>query len=307
MHTRIFILLLVILSALISFADKKKAIRNDDARESFEVSVPDGSKIQKYNINWLDSIPYLKEHARRGELWAYEALAECYRHGKGGVKRSVFTSVCYYNLAEMDEDMVIENIRRRNNEDPFVVVPRMIRYIRSEDYRSIKCAIDTLNRSGYHSAYILIELLNNADAELCKRKMTEVMEDKNTDTDVVFFAALGLGLIARADSTEFDLDWGLPIIMEKLPYFYSLVGTKKYRDTIKADDREGYAADTAIRDKEDRRKAVEYLIKADEYGFLTKDAAKYLYHYCTMDGSSFWVKLADEDIRRIGKIAGYLE
>ena len=41
-------------------------IRNADTGESFEVSVPDGLKIRidEYNSNWLDSIPYLVEHAR---------------------------------------------------------------------------------------------------------------------------------------------------------------------------------------------------------------------------------------------------
>lgn len=45
MNARNFILLLVLLSALTSFADKKMTIRNADTEESFEVSVPDGMNI----------------------------------------------------------------------------------------------------------------------------------------------------------------------------------------------------------------------------------------------------------------------
>lgn len=59
MENRICIVLLTLMSALYSFADKKMTIRNIDTGESFEVSVPDGLKIsiQEYNSDWLDSIP----------------------------------------------------------------------------------------------------------------------------------------------------------------------------------------------------------------------------------------------------------
>ena len=76
------------LSSFAAMADKKMIIRNADTGESFEVMVPDVLRSYEYNGNWLDSIPYLVEHARNGEPWAYEALAECHRYGKGGVKRS---------------------------------------------------------------------------------------------------------------------------------------------------------------------------------------------------------------------------
>lgn len=65
MKNRIIILTWVLMSALYCYADKKMTFRNIDTGESFEVSVPDGLKIsiQEYNSNWLDSIPYLVEHA----------------------------------------------------------------------------------------------------------------------------------------------------------------------------------------------------------------------------------------------------
>ena len=78
MKIRICIVLLTLMSALFSFADKKMTIRNIDTGESFEISVPHGLKIriQEYNSDWLDSIPYLVEHARWKEPWTYEAIAE---------------------------------------------------------------------------------------------------------------------------------------------------------------------------------------------------------------------------------------
>ena len=70
-------------------ADKKMTVRNADTGEPFEVSVPDGLKTYEYNSNWLDSVPYLVVRARYGEPWAYEALGDCYRYGKGGVEQSI--------------------------------------------------------------------------------------------------------------------------------------------------------------------------------------------------------------------------
>lgn len=45
---------------------------------------------------WLDSIPYLLENVRNKEPWAYEALAACYRYGKG-VEKSITNAMIYYD------------------------------------------------------------------------------------------------------------------------------------------------------------------------------------------------------------------
>lgn len=82
------------------FADKKMTIRNSDTGESFEVTVPDGLRIYEYNSNWLDSIPYLMEHTRYGEPWAFEALGDCYRYGKGGMTRSFINAIMAFLKAD---------------------------------------------------------------------------------------------------------------------------------------------------------------------------------------------------------------
>lgn len=289
------------------FADKQMTIRNSDTGESFEVTVPDGLRIYEYNGNWLDSIPYLKEHARCGEPWAYEALADCYRFGKGGVKRSFFTSFCFYELAGKSTKDVIEEIRATDNDDPFVIFARMIDYIERRDCKSIACAIDTLHESEYHSADVLLRFINNKEKVVSKKEVIEYIIDKNTDADACILTVGGSMLSEQKDSTKVDLNWALPLLLEKMPYFYSLAGEKMYENTIKSDEGDGYAEDATEKDVDDRRKAAEYLIKADEYAMLTKQGARLLYHYCTRDLSSNWVTLADDDLYRIGIIAGAIE
>lgn len=79
-----------------AYAQTQLTVINEDTGESFEVIVPDGLKISQYNGNWLDSIPYLMENVRNKEPWAYEALAECYRYGRG-VEKSITNAMIYYD------------------------------------------------------------------------------------------------------------------------------------------------------------------------------------------------------------------
>ena len=156
---RIIIISFLFLSAIVAFADKKMTIRNSDSGESFEITVPDGFKMYSYNVNWLDSVPYLIEHARWGEPWAYEALAECHRHGKGGLKRSLINALFYYGLAGKNVEDCMAEIEHANHNDPIAVFSRLIKYLENKDSERIACAINTLNEIGYHSADVLFDVL----------------------------------------------------------------------------------------------------------------------------------------------------
>lgn len=154
-HSRLYLTLIAMVTVLVAMADKRMTIRCKDTGESFEVTVPDGLRIYEYNDNWLDSIPYLKEYARNGEPWAYEALGDCYRFGKGGVTKSIINALGYYDLAGKDVDNVISDIEKIDHDDPFAVFPRLIDYLENKDYPKVVCVLDTLNKYDYHSADIL--------------------------------------------------------------------------------------------------------------------------------------------------------
>lgn len=134
---RLFIIAVLLLSTFAVMADKKMTIQNADRGESFEVMVPDGLRIYEYNGNWLDSIPYLVEHARYGEPWAYEALAECHRHGKGGVKRSLINALFYYDLSGKNVEDCMAEIAQANHDDPIAVFSRLVDYIENKDFDHI--------------------------------------------------------------------------------------------------------------------------------------------------------------------------
>lgn len=300
---RLFIIAVLLLSTSAVMADKKMTIQNADRGESFEVMVPDGLRIYEYNGNWLDSIPYLVEHARYGEPWAYEALAECHRHGKGGVKRSLINALFYYDLSGKNVEDCMAEIAQANHDDPIAVFSRLVDYIENKDFDHIVCAIDTLNEADYHSADVLLKSIHNPN-QVELEDVLEFVTDKETDPDATIFACAGYALCNKSDSVKIDISWARPLIMDKLPYIYSLVGEKKYENTIKSDNPDGYAEDATTQDIDDRRKAAEYFLKADEFGALTIQGARLLYHYCTNDSSSDWINLSEEDLRRIQQIAG---
>lgn len=299
---RIIIIFFLLLSAMVAFADKRMTFRNTDTEESFEVTTPNGIKIHEININWLDSVPYLTEHARWGEPWAYEALAECHRHGKGGLKRSFINALSYYKLAGKNEDDYMAEIAEANHEDPIVVFSRLDEYLENKDYDRIICAIDTLNEAGYYSANVLLKSINNSkQVEL--EDILKFATDSETDPDASLLACIGYALFNKYNSTKIGTLWAKTLIMDKLPYMYSLAGKEKYETTLKSHSSMTQVGDISSQDIEERRNAVEYFLKADKYGALSKQAARLLHHYLTCDPTSKWVNFSEEDIRRLQILA----
>lgn len=109
---------MVLVTTITTFAQKQLTVINEDTGESFEVTVPDGLKIYQYNENWLDSIPYLMEHVRNKESWAYENLARCYRYGIG-VEKCIINALRYYDKAGIDEMELAEKAYEADPTDEF--------------------------------------------------------------------------------------------------------------------------------------------------------------------------------------------
>lgn len=292
-------------TVVVAMADKKMTIRCEETGESFEVTVPDGLRIYEYNGNWLYSIPYLTEHARNGEPWAYEALGDCYRYGRGGVAKSIINAFGYYDLAGKDADEAVAEIAQTDNDNEAVVFSRLVDYVIKKDYRRITCAIDTLNENEYHSADILLSYVSRRHEKVAVGEILEYVMADGTDPDAAMFAILGASLFERMDSTiSCNADSFLPLLSDKVPFFSSVIGERAYQKTIKSDTLTGYAEDVTEGDVADRHRAVEYLLKADKFGALSRNAAQLLLHYIKYDSSSKWLNMPEEDLARIEKIAG---
>ena len=300
MNNRIFFLLFALLSALTSFADKKMTIRNTDTGESFEVSVPDGLKIRidEYNSNWLDSIPYLVEHARWKEPWAYEALAECYRYGKGGVEKSLFNALMSYDEAGMSTDEVAEAAYESDPSDELGILNHLMEGLnkhRLTDTEVIS-AIDSMSSPAPMWASLLKEILQQPLD--CRKDFIESRLTVDTTSDEFL---IGFGCLAMIESDAFDKKFvgfregymqNIRVFGEKLPPLYDVAGTKLWRKYYREEaNNEEYLVN-----------ALECMYLADQAGFLSKDNMTKILTYCEQHGKDDKILFSDEDIARFDKI-----
>jgi len=155
MKIRHIAFIILLLSAVSAFADKKVTIRNAETRESLELSVPNGLEIYEYDSTRLDSVPYLVERARYGEPLAYKALGDYYRYGKGGVERSIFKTLAYYTLSGMDVDEKTEDLVEEHPKDIISLTYKLMWCLEHKDNETALCILDTLKLVGYNDADVI--------------------------------------------------------------------------------------------------------------------------------------------------------
>ncbi len=290
-----FALILLLLSVFSAFADKKMTIRNAETGESFEVSVPDGLKIYEYNSNWLDSIPYLLERARYGEPWAYEALGDCYRYGKGGVERSIFKALTFYYLADINIDKFALDLIESNPEDPIGLIYKLSDKLLNHDRTECLCLLDTLNEVGYSDAEIIRYVWSDsATVEVYDVVAAQILLNSSS-TDKMLFALAGI----NGGKIEFDnfrdneqLFWAIP---EKFPYLFNLMGEKSCIKYIEEQDLD--------KNKERRARILRYFGSADKHGVLTRENAKTLYNLYVEEFKDGRMKLDKKNMERLAILA----
>lgn len=227
---KIIIILLLSLSVLSVFADKKMTIRNSDTGESFEISVPDGLKIYEYNSNWLDSVPYLVSRARYGEPWAYEALGDCYRYGKGGVEQSIIKALVYYSMSGKDIDDMAIQASKDNPRDHLGLVYKLVDKMEKYDKEGILCLLDTLNEEGYHHAEVLKDFLGDASSDILSNLMERNILASEVGTDETLFTVFGCVVRNYSPSFIQENNEVLTAIASKFPYLYDQVAVKFFKE-----------------------------------------------------------------------------
>lgn len=272
---RVVLILMMLISALTSIADNKEPVC---------------------------SIDTIYAHARNGELWAYDALGDCYRYGKQGLQRSYINALMYYTIGGKSDWQCKAEVNQKNPDDPFAVFLRLMDYVEKGDNERMASAIDSLHKADYHSADIFIELIKDPD-RLSQSEVIEYAQRPSTDPDAAVFACAGYALFNMNDNGNIKAEWARPVLVDKVPIMYALFGVELYEETLKTDSPDGYDPESKDRDSKARLKAAEYLLKADNYGCLTKQGARLLLHYFTEDTGSEWVKLSKEDCARIQRLA----
>ncbi len=92
-YHRLFITLTAMMSAVTTLADNAIDFNETITGKSAEVVVSDTLPVSESTAAHGDtfvSLTNLIERVRQGDKQAYETLADCYRHGKGGAEKGMF-------------------------------------------------------------------------------------------------------------------------------------------------------------------------------------------------------------------------
>lgn len=297
---RLITIAAILLSAFAVMADKKMTLSNIDTGESFEVSVPDGLKIsiQEYNSNWLDSIPYLVEHAKWKEPWAFEALAECYRYGKGGVEKSMFNAIMCYEEAGKSATEIAEAAYECDPTDEFGLLNHLMNGLdkkRISEEDAIRLINGVITPKAGWMVFLADILRHEHDAreEYIKSRLTP---DSNSDVFLVGFACLAMNDNHIFDKTFINIpdDYmrRIRLFGEKLPPIYDVIANKMWRKY-----------DESIEDKEKYLyAALDCMFHADKMGFLSKHNMTRVLTFCKDNGIDERIPFSEEDLARFDAI-----
>lgn len=278
-----------------AFADKTVAVRDTDSGEEFQIGLPDGVRIYEYNSNWLDSIPYLTSRARYGEPWAYEALGDCYRYGRGGAERSFFKALSFYELADMDFDELVVDITVNNPKDPMGLFYKLCNKIFDKDREGADCLIDSLSAVGYHDAEILRTFpAGDSAAQACDVDSVRNLLHR-IGTDEMNFALLGLANVNIDVERLLEDEELLQIIMEKAPYLYDIFGKKSYEEYLEKRE-DNSSSELATR-------AIRFFEGADKQGLLKRDSAEILFNLYIAEIEAGRMEFDEETLMRLATVA----
>jgi len=291
--------------AFCSFADKQLTVRNTDTGESFEVSVPDELKIsvQEYNSDWLDSIPYLVEHARWKEPWAYEALAECYRYGKGGVGKSMFNAILCYEEAGKSALKIADAAYKSDPADEFGLFNHLMEELdkkRIPDDEVVRL-VDGMTTPKPGWIVFLADILRQQHKDREEYIKARLTPDLDCDEYLIGFMCLVMEDDLIFDKTFDDVTGDYMeragVFGEKLPGIYDVVAERMWRK---------YYGNTYSGNTDDTEKylsiALESMRRADQAGFLSRHNMALLLNFCEENGIDSRIQFSEEDLARFKAI-----
>lgn len=288
LHTALVALLF---TAFVSYADNKLTVRNSETGESFEVSVPAGLEIQEYDPALLDSVPYLTDHARYGESWAYEALADCHRHGKGGLKRSMFMAMAFYELAGINPDNLAKDLISADPSDTFGLTCKLLGCMENGDKTTASQLLDTLDRNGYDDAEVLRSFLDDTDTDSLTQLVIDSILSPEISTDRMMFTVFGcLSRDLHPESLRNNAEM-MKAVVAKYPYFQEKFALDFFRSEKEAKDSSDYETK--------RRQAIEWLERADKAACLSPEGATILYEYYKSEQDAGRILTDEKEMNRL--------
>lgn len=287
----ILLILSVSVLALNVFADEKLTVRSTDTGESFEISVHDNLRIYEINSNWLDSVPYLIEHAKWMEPWAYEALGDCYRNGTGGVEKSMVFALNYYKLSGKKMGEFLNRIHEDNPDDELGLFTYFaIRFLDGTvlDFEGLNKELSRVKNNDYKWLH-LIRKLSEMNKEKFAISDLEPLMNENSSPDECLII---IGLLANQKLLNEPEDHPMgQFLMDKLSGIYTFLAEHYFEKF----DEENPNPELLI-------KSLEYYKTSDNNGVLSKKDIKNILYIKEILGIEFYDYFTSEDLTRFEKL-----
>lgn len=273
-------------------------VENVDTGESFEVSVPDGLKITHYNANWLDSVPYLIDNARWHESWAYKALAECYRYGKGGLKKSIFNAIVCYEVGGLSPAEIAQAAYDANPFDEMGLLDHIMENIdkkRISDEELIGI-IDDIPEPKPKWATLIKNTLSTDIAERTAFIEANMSQEMTSDELLVCFFFLSLqgdeSILDSHASIKDEYRKVIKLLGDNMPILYDIFGEKLWRKHKE--------------DLENSEKYIEFALEcmhlSDQAGFLSNTNIRNILSYYKEYGKESIPMFSEEDLDRFNQL-----
>lgn len=230
---RLFLSAVAVMTVSTAMADKKMTISCNETGESFEVMVPDGLRIYEYNGNWLDSIPYLLEHARNHESWAYENLGRCYRYGID-TEKSITNAMIYYDLSDISASKLAEEAYASDPTDELGLMNHLLEELNRKrmTFEDAVALLDSLTGTLPDWAVCMKTIFNNCAAEYIEGYIRSTIDLQKISGDELVASMVCLVLL-KPDAIPYYSKAPSPKFMEKLttvapkiPRLYAMAGDK---------------------------------------------------------------------------------
>lgn len=216
-----FITLILMLTAAIGLSVRGNSYDSEDG------------EYYSYNEDWLDSIPYLLEHARNRESWAYQNIARCYRYGIG-VEKSMVNAMLYYSKSDVNENKLATDAYEADHTDEFGIMDHLLDNLYRQRM-TIEEAMKLIEESPNPKPGWMVRMktiLDNRGADDIESFIESTIDLEADSADEIMVSLMCLEIIkpetgslfSRPSSPEFLSR--ISLYANKIPTLYNVTGEK---------------------------------------------------------------------------------
>lgn len=297
-YRAIITFIFVCLWTLTLSADAVRSVCNAGCGGSVDMSECCCRSSRDGDVGLADSVAYYVEHARWKEPWAYRALAECYRYGKGGVGKCLFNAIAYYDEADVSAAEFAVMAYDSDQSDELGLLNHLMDGLDRKRLteEAVVSTIGGMTAPKPLWAMFLNEILSRPHAE--RKSFIESSLSVESDCDVMlvgfsYMSMVGVDLFEKMFlGTSDECLRRMMVIGERLPSLCDILGNELWiRYEQQSPDSERFL-----------EMALMCMEKADRFGFLSRGNMGRVLAYSKKRGRDGRMPFSEDDLERFARI-----